>query len=112
MWPSRRLRMTETALVRSDARGLGYRPVGHPLGRTVEVHDLAIIEEAVRRAFGPDLPEGCRLLGAELQTCEATVARYGILELKFSAPAGLLEGEAHTGVPLLRELGFLSTERD
>jgi hypothetical protein len=97
----------DTELVRGVARGLRYRPLEHLIGRLIEVADLAEVEHAVRLALGPDLPEGCRLVGPELRSREGAVAKYGILDLRFSAPAELLSGEARTGVPLLRELGFL-----
>jgi hypothetical protein len=98
----------DTGLVRDVARALRYRPLDHLVGRSVEVHDLDEIEENVHLALGPDLPEGCRLVGPELHFREGAVAKYGILDLRFSAPGELLtEGDVRTGVALLRELGFL-----
>src|SRR4051794_34273518 len=97
----------DTELVRTIARGLRYRPLNHLIGQTVEIRDLAAVEDAVRVTLGPDLPEGCRLVGPELHYREGAVAKYGILDLKFAAPAGLLATDARSGVPLLRELGFL-----
>jgi hypothetical protein len=38
---------------------------------------------------------------------EGAVAKHGILDLRFTAPADMLAGDVLTGVPLLRELGFL-----
>jgi hypothetical protein len=95
-----------TELVRSVGRELRYRPLEHLVGRFVEVHDLGTVEEAIRTALGEDFPEGCRLVGPEMDSRQVAVARNGILDLRFSAPADLLTG-AHTGLPLLRELGFL-----
>jgi len=37
----------DTALLRSVARGLCYRPLDHLVGRIVEIHDLATFEEIV-----------------------------------------------------------------
>src|SRR3954466_9530063 len=97
----------ETDLVRSVARGLRYRPLGHLAERVVEVVDLDRIEDAVRIALGPDLPAGCGLAGPEPRFREGAIAKYGILDLRFAAPADMLAGKALTGVPLLRELGYL-----
>jgi hypothetical protein len=97
----------DTLLVRSVARQLRYRPLGRLVGRVVEVHDLDRIEDAVRLDLGPDLPRGCRLAGPEPRFREGAVAKYGILDLSFTAPADMLAGHVSSGVPLLRELGFL-----
>jgi hypothetical protein len=99
----------DTELVRGVAKGLRYRALKHLVGRAVEVRDLDGVEEAVRLALGPDLPDGCRLAG-EPHGREGTVAKYGILHLRFSAPDHVLAGEARTGVQLLRELGYLPAE--
>jgi hypothetical protein len=97
----------DTQLIKSVARGLRYRSLDHLIGRAIEVHDLDQIEDAVRFGLGPDMPEDCRLAGPERHICEVAVAKYGILDLRFTAPGNLLTGEARTGVRLLRELGYL-----
>jgi hypothetical protein len=97
----------DTDLVRNVARGLRCRPLQRLIVRAVMVRDLAAVEDAVRSALGPDLPEGCRLLGPEPHYREGAVAKYGVLDLRFSAGEGLFGEDARTGVPLLRELGFL-----
>jgi hypothetical protein len=100
----------DTELVRRVARGLRYRSLGRLVGRVVEVHDLDRVEDAVRLAFGPDLPEGCRLAGPELRYREGAVARHGILDLFFTAPRALLACNLPPGVSLLRDLGYLPGE--
>jgi hypothetical protein len=97
----------ETGLVRRVARGLRYRPWGHLVGRVVAVTDLGRIEEDIRLPLGPDLPAGCRLAGPEPRFREGAVAKYGILDLRFTARDALLGGDALTGVSLLRGLGYL-----
>jgi hypothetical protein len=97
----------DTGLVRSVARGLRYRPLGHLVGRVVEVTHLDRVEDTVRLVLAPDLPDGCRLAGPELCYREGAVAKYGILDLRFTAPGDMLAGEVLSGVPLLRELGYL-----
>jgi hypothetical protein len=94
--------------MRRVARSLQYRPLEHLVGRTVLVRDLDAVEEAVRASLGPEFPAACRLDGPELVYRHGAVAKYGILDLRFSAPDGLLV-DAASGVPLLRELGFLPT---
>ena len=97
----------DTDLVKAVARGLRYRLLDHLVNRSIEIRDLDAVEVAVRLAIGPDLPEACRLAGPVRADIEVTVAKYGILDLRFTAPDGLLSSDARTGVPLLRELGFL-----
>ncbi|SRR5579884_3310892 len=97
----------DTDLVRAVARGLRYRSLPHLIGRAVELRNLGHVEEAVRAALGPDLPAGYHLAGPELRFREGAVAKYGILDLEFSAPPEALAGEMCSGVTLLRELGFL-----
>src|SRR5262249_12010446 len=62
---------------------------------------------AIRLALGPDLPKGCRLVGPEPRIREEAVAKYGILDLSFTAPGDMLAGKVSNGVPVLRELGYL-----
>jgi hypothetical protein len=102
----------DTQLIKSVARGLRYRSLDHLIGRAIEIHDLDQIEDAVRFGLGPDMPEDCRLAGPERHTREVAVAKYGILDLRFTAPGNLLTGEARTGVRLLRELGYLPKHQD
>src|SRR5262249_48783005 len=97
----------DTSLVRSVARGLRYRPLGYLVGRAVEVAHLDRIEEAVRLALSPDLPDGCCLAWPEPRFREGAVAKYGILDLSFTAPGDMLASDISTGMPLLRELGYL-----
>jgi hypothetical protein len=94
-------------VLRKVARGLRYRTLPGLVGRTVAIVDLRAVEEAIFLTLGPDLPEGCRLAGPELPFREEAVAKYGILDLRFSVPAGLLDDEPPGGLRLLRELGFL-----
>ncbi len=94
--------------VRSVARGLRYCPLGHLVGRVVEVTDLERIEDAVRLALGPDLPDNSCLAGPEPRFREGAVAKYGILDLRFTAPGDMLASDVPAGVPLLRELGYLA----
>jgi hypothetical protein len=101
----------DTGLVRRVARGLRYRPLSHLLGRVVAVSDLDRIEDAIRLSLGTDLPDGCRLAGPEPRFREGAVAKYGILDLRFTAPGDILAGDVLTGVPLLRELGYLPEEQ-
>lgn len=96
----------DTELVRRIARGLRYRPLEQVVGRTVLVRDLDAVEEAVRVELGDEFPAACRLDGPGLIYRHGAVAKYGILDLRFSAPDDLLV-DAASGVPLLRELGFL-----
>lgn len=96
-----------TALLKQVARGLRYRTLDHLVGRSIVVRDLNAMEEAVRVGLGDDFPAECRLVAPS--SIHGAVAKYGILDLDFSAPAERL-GEAKGGVRLLRELGFLPTE--
>ena len=96
-----------TDLVKEVARRLRYRLLGHLVGRVIEVTDLDRIEDAVRIALGPDLPVSCRLVGPEPRFREGVVAKYGILDIRFTAPNNMLASDVSAGVPLLRELGYL-----
>src|SRR5262249_2165041 len=95
------------ALLRSVARGLRYRPLEQLIGRSVWIRDLADVETAIRSALRTDMPPDCRLIDSEPHFREGAIAKYGILDLTFSAPAGLLGENSQTGIPLLRDLGFL-----
>jgi hypothetical protein len=97
----------DTKLVRSVAKGLRYRSLQRLIGRTVEVENIDSIEEAVHLALGPDFPAESRLVGPELHFREGAIAKYGILDLRFTASAAMLTDEVSTGVPLLRQLNYL-----
>src|SRR6185369_3714459 len=53
------------------------------------------------------MPASCRLAGPDMSYLVGAVAKYGILDLRFTAPDEMLAGDVPTGVPLLRELGYL-----
>jgi hypothetical protein len=97
----------DTHLVKAVARSLRYRSLDHLIGRPVEIRDIGRVEEAVRSALGPDLPDGCRLAGPEPIYRHGAVAKYGILDLVFSVPGEMPIGDVRGGLALLHDLGFL-----
>jgi hypothetical protein len=101
----------DTELVRDVARGLRYRTLDSLVGRSIEVGAIDTVEDAIVAGLGGGLPQGCRLAGPELHYRVVAVAKCGILDLRFTAPRELLLGDGvRTGVPLLRELGYLPDE--
>jgi hypothetical protein len=61
-------------LVRAVARGLRHRPLG------------------------PDLPDGRRLAGPEPRCREGSFAKYGLLDLRFTAPGVVLAGPSSSQI--------------
>ena len=98
-------------LIRRVARGLRYRSFDAMIGQTVLVSSIdaivADIHTFVQR-FRPD----CVYTGHSEGSLVGALAKYGILDFEFRAPDSLLLSEFSTGIPLLKELGFLNDTGD
>lgn len=101
----------DTELIRGVARGLRYRPLDHLISRSIDIADLERIEDAVRLSLGSNLPDGSQLAGLEPDFLIGQVVKYGFLDLRFTGRTDMLVADARSGVPLLRELGYLSGGR-
>lgn len=94
-------------LVKRLARELRYRPLPELVGQEIMIHSVESVEEDLREALAPFLPGQAQYEWPHSPFLERTLAKYGILDVTFRAPASLLQGEAEQGVPLLKKLGFL-----
>ncbi|MEZ6123760.1 MAG: hypothetical protein R3C49_11360 [Planctomycetaceae bacterium] len=89
------------------ARSLRYRTLQQMIGKTVAVTTQPRIVDDVS-TFVADFAHGCTFTGPEQSCLDGQIAKYGLLDLRFKAPSTMLDSESAGGVPLLRELGFVT----
>lgn len=97
-------------LILRVARGLRYRSVDAMIDQTVTVSSIRAVVPDIRafvQRFCPDCVY--KDLGSDPVL---SLAKYGLLDLEFRAPDSHLLLEFSTGIPLLKELGFLSDTDD
>ena len=90
------------------AKGIRYSTVQGLLGREVAFNDrLAIVTESLSlvNEFFPSTT----YVGPEQKYIDGQIAKYGILDLTFSADRSLLH-DCASGVPILRELGLVGND--
>jgi len=94
------------SLLLSVARNLRYRTLAAMIGEPLTISDRTKIADDAA-AFVTRFFDGCTFAGPEQGFLDGQIAKYGLLDLRFSAPHAMLESDAGAGVPLLRELGFI-----
>jgi hypothetical protein len=94
------------SLLLNVARSLRYRTFEPIIGHELIVSRSDLIASESEALVGRFL-DGCSFSSPEQGTLDGQIARYGLLDLRFQARATLLEKGYKTGIPLLKELGFL-----
>jgi hypothetical protein len=95
----------ETLLL-NVARSLRYRTLRQMIGQTVAIAARPQLVADVS-SFVAKFADGCTFTGPEQRIIDGQKAKYGLLDLRFIAPATMLDSVSAGGVPLLRELGFV-----
>lgn len=91
------------------ARSLRYRTLQPMLGKSVEVSArLRIVDDV--SSFVSQFVDGCLFDGPGQNVLDGQIAKFGLLDLRFSAPSRMLDSVPAAGVPLLRELGFVDSD--
>lgn len=93
------------------AHGLRYRSLEHLIGRKFTVHSEASAEQDFAEAIGEYL-DSSRIGERLLPIGTGTHRAYGFLDLALPAKIELAESSLLRGIPLLRELGFLTREEE
>lgn len=101
----------ERASLRRVARRLLYKPLDSLLGQTVSFPAADQIESTLTAWLREGLP-GWQTGPMEGSDPLLTLAKYGLLDVKFRVPAERLAGVAPGGIGLLRELGFIDERED
>ena len=92
------------SLIRRAARGIKYATIVEFLNREITFSDrLNIVSEST--SFVQELFPLSSFIGSEQNVLDGQIAKYGILDLEFSAEQSLLHN-CQSGVPILRALGF------
>jgi len=99
--------MTSTTLLKKVAREIRYRSLPDLIAQPVEIYSLETVEIDIRQALGAKWPNECRLVSKASQMA-MTIAKLGIMDLRFSAPKSILADEYENGLSLLKKLGFLA----
>lgn len=93
MLPSNKL----LTLFKKIARQIRYRPLTELIGKTIQLDGLDQVEGVLLNV----LPAGCQLL-VDVDHMTASLAKYGLLDLEFSAPAEALSIDSLSGIQVLR----------
>lgn len=96
----------DSLLFLNVARLLRYRTLTPMLGQTVMISSRTLIATETA-ALVSRFVDGCSFAGPTQKNLDGQIAKYGILDLHFDAPSSILDADADTGVPLLRDLGFV-----
>jgi hypothetical protein len=99
--------MSQTALIKKISRELRYRTLNELIGTTIPINGLESVEQDVASRLDALFPENCRLIGPERKSMEGSTAKYGLLDLTYTAPSFLLESQYESGISLLKTLHFL-----
>ena len=94
------------SLLLNVARSLRYRTFEPIIGHELIVDRSDLIASESEALVGRFL-DGCSFSSPEQGNLDGQIARYGLLDLRFQACATLLEKGYKTGIPLLKELGFI-----
>jgi hypothetical protein len=94
------------SLLLNVARSLRYRTFEPIIGHELMVSRSDLIASESEALVGRFL-DGCSFCSPEQGDLDGQIARYGLLDLCFQARAALLENGYKTGIPLLKELGFI-----
>ena len=94
------------SLLLNVARSLRYRTFEPIIGHELIVKRSDLIPSESEALVGRFL-DGCSFSSPEQGCLDGQIARYGLLDLRFQASTTLLEKGYKTGIPLLKELGFI-----
>jgi hypothetical protein len=89
------------------ARQLRYRDLPGLTGSSVLIKSADKVEADIKAALSHELQFETHLIGPEQKYISGAMAKYGLLDLTFSAPGSLQRGEYESGIHLLKRLGFL-----
>lgn len=99
--------MSDISLLLNVARDLRYCTLMSMIGKSVKITDRKRIPIETT-AFADQFVDGCSFAGPE--NLYGPIAKYGILDVRFTAPPALLNTVTETGLPLLCELGFIHND--
>jgi len=96
------------SLIRRAARGIKYSTVEEFVNQEVTFSDrMSIIDEST--VLARQLYPESSFVGPTQNQLEGQIAKYGILDLQFSADPSHLQ-RCNSGVPVLRELGLVGQD--
>ncbi len=98
-------------LFRKVVRGLKYREITPLIGKSIIITDRVLIANEANK-FVSSFFSHCEYSSPEQEFLEGQIAKYGILDLRFSAPQTMLDVDAQSGVAILRSLHFVDDLHD
>ena len=98
--------------LRKILRGLRYCSLPKLIDRRLEICSLESVEADIFAILGGDLPADSRLVSPERIYLEGAMAKYGIIDAKFSISIRHLTACPSIDGTTLRELGFVLSPED
>lgn len=96
----------ENTLLLNIARNLRYKTFTPMLGKRVKISERTSITTEVAW-FVAQFADSCSFYGPEQKYLDGQIAKYGLLDMQFTARSTMLDADSKKGIPLLRELGFI-----
>lgn len=93
--------------IRVLAHNLRYRQMSVLIDQVVTINSIETVEANIFYALAGAFPSDSHFLEPEAKYMLGSMGKYGILDLEFQVPDGLLEAEYESGIALLRKLHFL-----
>jgi O-acetyl-ADP-ribose deacetylase len=93
-------------IVRQVARRLRYQTLDELVGQIITLCTLQTTLADIQVVLDKSYP-GCVFAGPEEPNRIGALAKYGLLDLRYNAPASLAATEAHRGLSLLKDLGLV-----
>lgn len=93
-------------LLLNVARNLRYKTFTPMIGERIKISERTSISTEVA-SFVARFADGCSFDSPEQKYLDGQIAKYGLLDMQFTAPSTMLDADSKRGVPLLRELGFI-----
>lgn len=95
--------MNAASILKEVPRRIRYRTLPYLIGRNIKISRLDTIATDILQTLENLLPDECEL---DSSINPRVIAKYGILDLRFTVPDTVLKTNHRSGISMLGELGF------
>jgi hypothetical protein len=97
----------DSGIIKWLAQTLRYKLMPEYIGRELVIHELASIDDDIRRVLEAEIPEPAEWFALPASEVEEALLKHGIIDVSYIVPAGMLDSDYETGIELLQSLGFI-----